>query len=693
MNDCLLVKADFEAISPDADYADDADVVEADADALYAGDAAVVDDSVPNGAAGSAATQGMKRTDSRSRQCGPAPTFNSSHCMYDVVVAAAEMRGWRAVKNEAKASGCNVHWIDDGLINDWLRRTEPWMRINHFPGMHNALARKSRLARNMNRVQRLFPTEYKFITDTWVLPDDIHELQKVFEDTRSKAKTIYIAKPDAGTQGRGIFLASTFDRIKKGLAERDGKDNGVLVVQRYIGRPMLIEGMKFDLRLYLLVAAELANAGTTLEPRFFLFRDGLVRLCTTEYEAPTEDNLHQKRMHLTNYAINKKSKDFVHNENVDDDGAGSKRSLRWFLDFVAEQHGDDERAKLWSKLKGLCVKMLLAVWPTLEAEYFGTFPRDLSAGAAGCRAFEVLGVDVMLDFKRRPFLIEINHLPSFTCDAPLDEDVKSRVVQQALDLTCKSVSSHDKQAYESAVAVERSGARGVAGAESEDARSPCAQQQNPSPLECAEYKDFERVYPAPANASKLAARYEAIFSRMRESFRPVLAAAPRRRPASASCDRRGSTQSQGRGGAQPALVAASAAAGAVDGRTSKPGPANAAGSAAAERQAAPNAPSAARFPPRIPASSAASPPAARSAVAPAAPHMAPASAHLRLSRSAPPPRSSSRLSLPAVSARTSSPTDLVERRSQRRETAAVPRRRPELSQRQAVPMGIVQIGL
>ncbi len=70
------------------------------------------------------------------------------------------------------------------------------------------------------------------------------------------------------------------------------------VVQEYIDRPLLIDGYKFDLRVYVLV--------TSCDPlRIYLFQEGLVRLCTQPYQAPTETNLASARMHLTNYAINK----------------------------------------------------------------------------------------------------------------------------------------------------------------------------------------------------------------------------------------------------------------------------------------------------------------------------------------------------------------------------------------------------
>ena len=54
-----------------------------------------------------------------------------------------------------------------------------------------------------------------------------------------------IAKPEAGCQGRGIFLSKNIDDFVYGEH---------YVVQKYVKKPLLIDGLKFDLRVYVLVA-------------------------------------------------------------------------------------------------------------------------------------------------------------------------------------------------------------------------------------------------------------------------------------------------------------------------------------------------------------------------------------------------------------------------------------------------------
>jgi tubulin polyglutamylase TTLL6/13 len=56
-------------------------------------------------------------------------------------------------------------------------------------------------------------------------------------------------------------------------------------------------------------------------------------------------------------------------------------------------------------------------------------------GLRGSRCFEILGFDIMIDSKLRPWLIEVNHLPSFGTDSPLDLDIKARLMASKPHLT------------------------------------------------------------------------------------------------------------------------------------------------------------------------------------------------------------------------------------------------------------------
>lgn len=82
-------------------------------------------------------------------------------------------------------------------------------------------------------------------------------------------KQVYILKPDAGCQGRGIRLVQggKEEVVARVLGEMASPN---VVAQHYLYNPMLIHGYKFDLRIYALVLS--------CDPlRVFLFHEGLAR--------------------------------------------------------------------------------------------------------------------------------------------------------------------------------------------------------------------------------------------------------------------------------------------------------------------------------------------------------------------------------------------------------------------------------
>lgn len=104
-------------------------------------------------------------------------------------------------------------------------------------------------------------------------------------------------KPANLSRGRGIHL---IDDINEVCTDQ------LSVISRYISNPLLINGHKFDLRIYVLV--------TCYDPlRIYVFKEGLARFASETYSNNmSKDNMF---MHLTNYSINKQNDNFVYNEN------------------------------------------------------------------------------------------------------------------------------------------------------------------------------------------------------------------------------------------------------------------------------------------------------------------------------------------------------------------------------------------
>jgi tubulin polyglutamylase TTLL6/13 len=65
-----------------------------------------------------------------------------------------------------------------------------------------------------------------------------------------------------------------------------------------------------------------------------MYPEGLARLATTEYHKPSKKNSTNLTMHLTNYAVNKKSPNFIFNENEIEDNVGHKRRYNKLLKIM-----------------------------------------------------------------------------------------------------------------------------------------------------------------------------------------------------------------------------------------------------------------------------------------------------------------------------------------------------------------------
>lgn len=222
-----------------------------------------------------------------------------------------------------------------------------------------------------------------------------------------------------------------------------------IVVQEYIHNPFLIDGYKFDLRIYVLI--------TRVEPlTIFVYKEGLARFATEKYDSKLLDTEDEKSafIHLTNYAINKKNTKFTEAAKTPESqectrliifiaaATQSRRQLGIIIENTSEwkrlmsevmDHLDLEGIDikdLWDEIKDIIRKTILWIQPSLAQTYKSLQPRSKRMDMC----FQLLGFDVLIDDYGQPWLLEVNHDPSFTTTSEMDNKVKESLIKGKLRL-------------------------------------------------------------------------------------------------------------------------------------------------------------------------------------------------------------------------------------------------------------------
>lgn len=73
------------------------------------------------------------------------------------------------MREVAESDNWDLYWTDLSISVERAKDMRRFQRVNHFPGMLE-ICRKDLLARNLNRMLRIFPKDYGFFPKTWCLP-------------------------------------------------------------------------------------------------------------------------------------------------------------------------------------------------------------------------------------------------------------------------------------------------------------------------------------------------------------------------------------------------------------------------------------------------------------------------------------------------------------------------------------------
>ncbi|XP_035501775.1 probable tubulin polyglutamylase TTLL9 isoform X4 [Scophthalmus maximus] len=310
---------------------------------------------------------------------------------------------------------------------------EEHVRISHFRN-HYELSRKNLMVKNLKRYRKnlerdaghMEASKCDFFPCTFVLPSEYHLL---VEEFKRSPGSIWIMKPVAKCQGKGIFLfrklKDIMDWKKDGPRSEEQKDAAQVesyVAQRYIENPYLINGKKFDLRIYVLV--------TSYVPlKAWLYRDGFARFSSTRFSLSSIDD---KYMHLTNVAVQRTAPDY-------DPEKGCKWQMQQLRRYLTAKHGREIVETLFKEMDNIFVRSLLSVQKVMINDK---------------HCFELYGYDVLLDQNLKPnfkkihpnqkegqdrdnrprWLIEVNASPSHMPSSQEDYEMKYRLLDDTLNV-------------------------------------------------------------------------------------------------------------------------------------------------------------------------------------------------------------------------------------------------------------------
>jgi len=392
---------------------------------------------------------------------------------YNAVVNTFTCAGFGRVS--ADSSKFAIYW-GPHPTPEMLRGFNPFQKANHFPGSWQ-LGRKDFLGKNIYRMKRQFPKDYNILPGGFTLPEE----SAAWNQAREKNPNfLWIWKPINLSCGKGIrlFGSSIPPAVEKKISQRAG------IVQRYIDRPLCINGFKFDLRLYVVV--------TSFDPlKVYINQEGLVRLATQQYRCSSE-SLDERTMHLTNYSVNKHAACYKQNldkvkvpergpskAGKDDDmledcegsdevgisdgdetndqeelpapevdvGESSKWSLRQLEEYLTSQGVD--YMMLMSRIEDVIIKTLIAAEPQIVntwhqgANFSTASPTPIQQVTPNQTCFEIYGFDVMVDEELQPWLLEVNVFPSFSSSSPYDKRVKTQLVADVFTLIGLMPYDHD----------------------------------------------------------------------------------------------------------------------------------------------------------------------------------------------------------------------------------------------------------
>jgi hypothetical protein len=264
--------------------------------------------------------------------------------------------------------------------------------ISVTPGM-DAITKKSGLAKALIEA---FGSTLDLMPYTFPIPEGILMLRRYFSKEEARKNELWVLKENKH-RGKGVTVVESKDVLPKlngkYLASlRSGKKEnpyGYVLAQQFVGEQMLIDGFPFTFRIWAVFASGPSTA------RAYVFDGSIIPF--GDKKVPQESSV----------ATKTRAEDLIVNLFLQDrDSAKDPWSMKELKEYLYKETGThDAFNKIWKDVKRITARTLAAAIPNIRRE-----TKKLKNTQQN--TFEILGVDFVVDAERKPWLIEVNYLPS-----------------------------------------------------------------------------------------------------------------------------------------------------------------------------------------------------------------------------------------------------------------------------------------
>ncbi|XP_078095858.1 protein polyglycylase TTLL10-like [Mustelus asterias] len=337
-----------------------------------------------------------------------------------------ESKGWKRILDNIRDDYL-FKWTDSNTLFIHQTFHEGKQMLNQIPnnkvlttkfGLCSSLKDNERI---MNKYGRIMFSKFmkleEFYPETYRMDfkSERHAFYQAFQEGQ-----IWISKPAESSQGRGIFLLRTLDDmmafceklecVEENPYFRMCSSNSPLnrIVQRYVVKPLLLEGRKFDVRCYFLIACT--------SPFVTFFRHGYAKLTCNEYN-PNSDDLTN---HLTNQFIQKKNP--LYSE-MKEETIWSMERLNDYINEKYMEAMDLPRDWVFTVFTKRVQQIMTQCFIAIKARLVSKLGY-----------FDLLGFDIVIDQNFKVWLLEINANPSLLINCEVLKSVIPKVINEALDL-------------------------------------------------------------------------------------------------------------------------------------------------------------------------------------------------------------------------------------------------------------------